>query len=109
MLNNVSGQCETEPDFKQNIVPLLPVMCQLLGRNCQSEAERLQCEQITTALVKVSACLSNLSSTVDNFEKLGELHDQLSDCQVHETILNMVQTYCTSLTQEEEDTQQQQQ
>ena len=27
LLNNVSAQCETEQDFKLNIVPVLPVMC----------------------------------------------------------------------------------
>lgn len=90
LLMNVSDCSEQDEDFTENLLPVIPNVCQMLQNSMQSDSDRV--EKLSIVLSRISVSFMNFVEGW-NFDKIGDYYDQLSVAGVHETVLDILRQY----------------
>ena len=89
----MSHHAENAKDFEDNLLPVLPNVCNMLSLGVGSEQDRIKIEKLATVLSRITDSFTAIVNPVDNFEQVGILFDQLSNANVHESIVENLRTY----------------
>ncbi len=93
LLLNVSAHSESESDFTQNLLPIIPNICQMLSSGVSSEQDRVKFEKLSTVIARISKSFTLILNPIDNFEQVAGLFEKLSDAGLHEAIYECICTF----------------
>ncbi len=65
----------------------------MLGCGVQSEADRSKVERLSTIVARMSDSFTVMHSPVEQFEKVGDLFDKLTNASLHEAIVENLRTF----------------
>ena len=68
----------------------------MLSQGVQNDQDRMKIEKLSSIMSRISSSFVYLAGACDSFDAIADLHDQLSNAGVHETILDILEQYSQS-------------